>query len=453
MKIKIENLGILGSAELELGDLTVVCGKNNTGKTYAAYAIYGFLDYWRTRHEFDLGQDYNKAFLTKNEIVIDIDHLLERLQTNLEEATRGYVSELPNIFASSADRFSNTQFSVGINLENATELVFPQRVSFGMNESYRFETSDDLRTFVIRVVSDRSDNQDRQWMSSLCHRLLCNIVPQTLVPSPLFASADRTGAAILSNELRFLRDEVYQKQKSIEGGFDIDYPLPVAHNLNAIRDTSFRAKKSSSKIQIAFDGMLGGRFDMRENRLHFCPSESPKLPLTLGESSSSVRALLPLAMQHGNTIGRHLGSLVAGKSKMLMIDEPEMNLHPANQRRLARYFARLVNDGYRVYITTHSDYIVKELNTLIMLNRQREHDLNIMDQYGYTREELLAPEKVRVYMTQEESAPTTPEEAKKFTFVKAEIDTEQGIYLPSFDDTINEMNEIQDRILDYDEEK
>jgi predicted ATPase len=131
---------------------------------------------------------------------------------------------------------------------------------------------------------------------------------------------------------------------------------------------------------------------------------------------------------------------------MLMIDEPEMNLHPENQRRLARYFARLVNEGYKVYITTHSDYIVKELNTLIMLYRQREHEKNIMKQYGYAPEELLDPAKVRVYMTQEV-------ESQKFTFVKAEIDAEQGIYLPSFDDTINEMNEIQDRILDYDGEE
>ena len=137
---------------------------------------------------------------------------------------------------------------------------------------------------------------------------------------------------------------------------------------------------------------------------------------------------------------------------MLMIDEPEMNLHPENQRRLARYFARLVNDGYRVYITTHSDYIVMELNTLIMLYRQRKHDLSIMSQYGYAQEELLDPAKVRVYMTQEEQTAATPMEPQRFTFIKADIDTEQGIYLPSFDDTINEMNEIQDKILDYDEE-
>ena len=44
MKFKIENLGIVKSAEIELSDFTLICGENNTGKTYIAYSIYGFLE-------------------------------------------------------------------------------------------------------------------------------------------------------------------------------------------------------------------------------------------------------------------------------------------------------------------------------------------------------------------------------------------------------------------------
>ena len=48
MKFMFENLGLLDEAEIELADLTVICGENNTGKTYATYAIYGFLRSWRS---------------------------------------------------------------------------------------------------------------------------------------------------------------------------------------------------------------------------------------------------------------------------------------------------------------------------------------------------------------------------------------------------------------------
>ncbi|MFM6192835.1 AAA family ATPase, partial [Planktothrix sp.] len=41
MRFKLENLGCLKDVDIELGDLTIICGKNNTGKTYINYAIYG----------------------------------------------------------------------------------------------------------------------------------------------------------------------------------------------------------------------------------------------------------------------------------------------------------------------------------------------------------------------------------------------------------------------------
>ena len=34
LKIRLRNLGILKQAEFSLGDLTIICGENNTGKTY-----------------------------------------------------------------------------------------------------------------------------------------------------------------------------------------------------------------------------------------------------------------------------------------------------------------------------------------------------------------------------------------------------------------------------------
>ena len=45
MKFTFKNLGKLDEAEIEVKDLTIVCGENNTGKTYLLYAIYGFLSY------------------------------------------------------------------------------------------------------------------------------------------------------------------------------------------------------------------------------------------------------------------------------------------------------------------------------------------------------------------------------------------------------------------------
>ena len=41
MKFTLDKLGPINHAELELGDLTIIAGKNNTGKTYTATVLYG----------------------------------------------------------------------------------------------------------------------------------------------------------------------------------------------------------------------------------------------------------------------------------------------------------------------------------------------------------------------------------------------------------------------------
>ena len=88
-----------------------------------------------------------------------------------------------------------------------------------------------------------------------------------------------------------------------------------------------------------------------------------------------------------------------------MIDEPELGLHPENQCRIARLLARLVNAGIKVFITTHSDYIVKELNTLIMLKGDRPHLKRIAEENGYRDAELITGDQVKVYTAQEELLP------------------------------------------------
>ena len=55
----------------------------------------------------------------------------------------------------------------------------------------------------------------------------------------------------------------------------------------------------------------------------------------------------------------------------LTIDEPEAHLHPAMQMRVASFLAKLVNNGGRIVLTTHSDFFVTQFN-----NMMRVHELS-----------------------------------------------------------------------------
>ena len=63
------------------------------------------------------------------------------------------------------------------------------------------------------------------------------------------------------------------------------------------------------------------------------------------------------------TVRQLRGGLEPGDT--LIIDEIEAHLHPAAQTQMATLLARLVRAGVRVLITTHSDWLLKELGNLM----------------------------------------------------------------------------------------
>ncbi len=76
----------------------------------------------------------------------------------------------------------------------------------------------------------------------------------------------------------------------------------------------------------------------------------------------------------------------------LMIDEPELNLHPENQRKVARLLTQLVNAGLKVVVSTHSDYFVRELSNLLMLHHDFLGKLELQDKYGYYENSYIITE-------------------------------------------------------------
>ena len=226
------------------------------------------------------------------------------------------------------------------------------------------------------------------------------------------------------------------------GRFTAEYPLPVKHNIDFIRDLPNIVDKQSEfsvnhpEVIAAFNEIAGGDYTVNAvGGINYTPHNQPDIKLTLAESSSTVRSLVDISFYL-----KHL----AKQGDLLMIDEPELNLHPENQRKIARLFAMLVNAGIRVFITTHSDYIIKEFNTLLLLNKQDQRIKELAEREGYQTSELLKPEQLNIYMT---TPDTNIKDRKAYSLIAANISAENGIELTSFDEVIEDMNRIQDEIV------
>ncbi len=387
MIFSFENLGVISKGEIELGDLTILCGANNTGKTYITYALYGLL---------------------KNQLYISLDGgFINNYKGNIEKHLSSLISEeIKKINGKTKD-----------------------------NLNYYFPTNT-AKPINIDLITENEVNSLTKSMLDF-HKTEGQGVSVSGFPhgKPFIISAERTGAVLFQQELNLAKSrlvDLFSKGEKVDYQ---GYAVPVRDNidfmnsLDAIKNQkSFLVEEHPEIIQ-AFDEIAGGNYQFNNGSLRFKPDETTEL--SMNGSSSAVRSLVIL--------GYYLKH-IAEENHVLMIDEPELNLHPANQRKLTRLLASLVNVGIKVFMTTHSDYIVKEFNTLIMLSN-KEIDEN---KWGYNAKETLTADKVRVYTLQYE---TTEQNQKPICTVKpANISPTLGIEVSTFDQTIDEMNAIQDEI-------
>lgn len=464
MKLNFEHLGAIEYAEIELAELTVICGENNTGKTYVTYLIYCLLITWRKFIDIDLRRDLDD--LRKNGVVkIDLQTKVADIWPSLcSDALARFLDAFPGMMASKGELFSQLSIRLDIPLgESWKEREFKKelRSAKGNLLVTMSKPAHSAELELVALKSDESGGHSTVSLGEFIEERLFEMMLEEAIPDVFIASTERTGATTFRKQLNLATSNIIDllSQAHKEGAESItpdrvfetiygrqDYALPVRRNVqfvNQLPETNTEdgaLYKSAPGLLKRFESIVGGSYATNKDGLTYFQPFGTKLKLGLGEVSSSVRSLLIVWywLKH-----------FAKKGDMLMLDEPELNLHPANQRRLARFIASLVNHGVKVFITTHSDYIVKEFNTLIMLNQDNPQLSAVRDKYKeYLPEDRLAYNKVSLYMARDEKVLRrgNTRKSKMKTLVRAEISPSLGIEAPSFDETIDEMNAIQEAI-------
>lgn len=462
MKITFENLGALEYGEIELADLTILCGENNTGKTYVTYLIYCILSTWKNFASIDLKKEFSD--LRKNGITtIDLEN---RFQFQWDEICSITVNKFERDFyemlAAKSDLFDQLKIKLNISLGETWK-----------ERTFKHELRSNKGNLLVTMVKD-SGSSKMELAAPKSGEITRSIVPleefieerlfgfmlQDIIPDVFIASTERTGATTFKKQLNLATSNLIDllSQAHKEGADSItprklfetmysrpEYALPIRHNvqfLNQLPTTSAEDGpffKEFPEILAQLEGIVGGTYvTNKEGNTHFQPKGST-LKLSLGEVSSSVRSLL---------IVWYWIKYNAEKGDLLMLDEPELNLHPENQRKLARFIASLINKGIKVFITTHSDYIIREFNTLIMLNQDPSKLGKIFDDFkSYSINDKLAATRVALYITGEETIlkPGAKRKSKVKTLLRANIN-DMGIEATTFDTTADDMNAIQEAI-------
>ncbi|MDE0141552.1 MAG: AAA family ATPase [Caldilineaceae bacterium] len=462
MKFTFENLGPVKKAELELGDLTIISGRNNTGKTSIVYALYGFLNGFDRQFSGSWGESFVENCFTRmgagpveeaTRRLLDDGQVRWDMSAELRERERDrLVVEMAKeysergifrTFNASPEQFRGA--SMRVDYENE---FFLKTSSFRAHLDQRgrsvYWTHDEGKV-IVSLVDDTPegirplspDHLKRVFVRTYLRFLLGGAF--LFVQNPYIFSSARHTIPLFISELDYVRNQVVrsmqfqERESNSSPPFDYgplenisSYPLPIHDNIDFYRRVPRLADSYRNDISEDYAGpiedMLRGRFKVADDSVRFRSSSDDgtgfDIPLHLASSSAWELSSLHFFLKYIYDVDL---------DRFIIIDEPESHLDTSNQIRLAQLLAELVNAGNRVLITTHSDYIVKEVNNLIMLSSDFARKEETMKRLEYREADVLSPGRVRAYT------------AEGGDLIPNKVD-EYGIQMPVFDQTIDDIN-------------
>ena len=450
MQFGFKKIGPVDAADLELGDLTLIAGRNNTGKTYIVYTLYGFLRTWHRYVEPDRRtreRNSQPEFLRQLRDLL-LDRIgsrasmprkdLEALRRRLLRHAAGRFSRqgIPQAFSSPANAFAKSSLSV-----QSAPLAECENRRIPLGRGREITVAYGAKNVRLEVGAAKDDSHAPPAREPI--QVLAEIaIPD--MPEPFILSAERFGISLFYKELDFTKNRLVEmlqqlgdeKSRRLDMPFLIvdrvasRYAMPVKDNIDytrSIPELRNRVKIESESLDNEIKELMQGYYTASDGDIRFRSKvrrgRTFDIPLHLASSSARGLSDLYFYLRY-----------MASKQHLLIVDEPESHLDTANQIQFARVLARFVRVGIKVLVTTHSDYLIKEINNLVMLNQlDAEARGRLRRRLGYGRDEGLSPDAVRAYVAEDHG------------LTRCKVDR-HGLEMPVFDKTIDDINRVSNEL-------
>ncbi|MFD1886164.1 AAA family ATPase [Paenibacillus wenxiniae] len=420
--MRVQNLGPIKDCELTLGQQTMFMGKNNTGKTYISYLYYGIFKKLNELKD-ELLETYIKEHFDEyvDELTFTInkrtltDYLIKYCTLRLNNEIHIL---LPRLFNINELEFEQTKIVIEESdtasfLESFTKIELPTILKFIiLPYSVEIEVKENNNAIIIKLINIqdiRKNKRDTDEIStSIIEQAFKRSVSRALISNVfcvsdiLYIPAERNGINVFRKELALKR--------SVDS-FDFDshtrqteiYPLPISdyirylveiEQLEDFNDLDELDNENLDQLQadiwsLFSTAILHGKYEYDHNTNEYYYRELiSNLPDNLKRSNGELEYKNGrIALQHASSSVKSLFGLefylkhevTAGD--ILFIDEPEMNLDPMRQIKFAELISKLSQNGVRVIVSSHSDYLIRATTNQIL--KAQLDDEKKWDTMGY----------------------------------------------------------------------
>lgn len=399
MKISVKNLGAIKEAkDIEIKDFNIFIGANGTGKTYFAKLIY-FLNNMNYKKKF-FDEIFEKKL--KETYTLKVDSV-EFSMEEQKKYTNAFESKIKNDFHKLLDTkdsniFNDFKFNINYSIDNKV------------------------------ILDDVNNLNDEELYIALLGMGLSNIIFHSLnsyyLPSAR-ANFMITYKHLFESQFNKLRDMMLNKGNVKVNLFpEIEHRfLETIFTLNTKNHSDFYY--IANKIEKAL--FRDGKLSIRNPQTQDLPSfdykiKNKKVPIDLTLSSSAISELSPLVMYF-----RHIATV----NDLLVIDEPELSLHPDAQAKLVEILVEAVNMGLKLILVTHSPYILEALN--LHLKRYKIKDLKLPN--DIKKIEPFESDRVGAYLFEDET-------------IKDILDKNSGLIDDKLLNSLNNIDKIYEKMRD-----
>ena len=431
VKIAVKNFGPIAEATIDLRPLTVFVGPSNTGKTYFSTLIYalhkafeGFSGFpirfiQKFLFEFEMVSDSELVPLTVSPgLKKEIAELLIKLNTN-EQPLK--LSDLPQ----KARDLVQSNFTESEKLMDELKSCFNVASVIQMGRSIGDCHQEMKVSLKVHAVNQNIWHFNMKTSEQEIIRDGWVSEDMLLRPAGEPVSEKNQGFAELwelINELGILAGKIYYLPAARSGIMQSHSVIASSLVARATRTGAERSpevptfsegladflqhiilysadKELNSEIKaianVLESNVLGGEIIWRPS-----PSGYPEFlyrqaemeaEIHLNQASSMVSELAPLVLFLRGVIS---------PGDTLIIEEPEAHLHPGAQTEIALTLAGLVRAGVRVVVTTHSDWLLKEIANLIRIGELKRKGVQKVKKMAPAH--WLLPEEVGTWWFQKD---------------------------------------------------
>jgi len=359
MEIILKNIGIIEKANISINGLTVIAGNNDSGKSTVGKIAYSLT---KSFENFEL--DYEKSKSELLERYFRQFYIILREGTDLKNNSELlHLTRKFMVYRKVDNKILLELMTQLKNLINKKEIAFNEKTKKELYDNFNnieslFKKKESKNIKIIKSINNI-------FTSEFKHKIN-NFSQEDSTISVLEGENKIIDLIIKNNEIITSKeiDEIFPFENSIfiETPFILTYEdaleeyneiYHVHDLLNKLQTPTLNKEYNILNISKIIEGEI--IFDDKENSFSFRKKIGGKInKIPMLNSASGIKSLGILQILD------KLGEF--NKNLLLVIDEPEVHLHPDWQVEYAKLLVQLVKHGVKVLVTSHSPYLIEALN-------------------------------------------------------------------------------------------